>query len=425
MERNTQQMFELARHFIPGGVNSPVRSFKGVGGSPLFTRKGKGPHIFSEEGNTFIDFCLSWGALILGHAHPIIVKDLQDAVKQGTGFGTATRAETELARLIVDAVPSIDQVRLTTSGTEAVMSAIRLARAYTNKNKVLKFSGAYHGHADHLLTKCGSGAATLDIPDSAGVPEDFSRHTLTIPFRDAEILHHTIEKHHQDLAAVILEPIQGNHGLNVPERKYLATLRELCDTYKIILIFDEVITGFRISYGGAQQYFHISPDLTCLGKIIGGGLPVGGYGGKREIMKLLAPEGAVYQAGTLAGNPLAVTAGISTLKWLKEHHPYPILSKNTGYLERECNQLLQKYHYPLEVHSHSSMWGFKNKRNKEGARGVFLLSFNQLFHALLSQGVYISPSAWEVNFLSTSHTQKEVSQTLDKLEKALKKIKEE
>ena len=306
-----KRLFNEAKRYIPGGVNSPVRSFKAVGGYPVFIKKGKGSKIYSEygrpvrrsqtrkvfdEGGELIDYCLSWGTLILGHAHPEIIDALWQAIKNGTSFGTATKLETELAKLIVEAVPSIEQVRLTNSGTEAVMGAARIARGYTKKNKIIKFEGSYHGHADYLLVKAGSGAATLGIPDSLGVPKDFTKHTIILPFNDIEKVEETAKLYRKDLAAIIVEPVAANCGVILPRPGFLEGLRRIADRYNIVLIFDEVITGFRLSYGGAQEYFNVKPDLTCLGKIIGGGLPIGAFGGRKDIMQLLAPIGSVYQA---------------------------------------------------------------------------------------------------------------------------------
>ena len=314
----SRAFFKAAQLNIPGGVNSPVRAFRSVGGDPLFIKKAKGVMLEDVDGNSFVDYVLSWGPMIMGHAHPSVLKAIVKAAKQGTSYGAPCQNETELACLISQAVPSIDQVRLVNSGTEAVMSAIRLARAYTNRDSILKFEGCYHGHADHLLVKAGSGVATLGIPDTPGIPKAFARHTLTAPFNDISATEKLIHKHAKDLAAIIVEPVAGNMGVVPPTEEFLPWLRMITKKYEILLIFDEVITGFRVHFGGAQGRYKVLPDLTCLGKIIGGGLPIGAYGGRKDLMQMIAPAGPVYQAGTLSGNPVAVAAGLETLRQLKK-----------------------------------------------------------------------------------------------------------
>ncbi len=400
-----------AQKYIPGGVNSPVRSFKAVGGYPVFVNKARGSKFFGECGREFIDYCLSWGALIFGHAYPKVVDSLLKAVKKGTSFGTVTTLETELARLIVEAVPSIEQVRLTNSGTEAVMSAIRLARAYTGKNKIIKFEGSYHGHADYLLVKGGSGQATLGIPNTKGVPRDFTKHTIVVPFNDIRKLETAVKKHQKDLAAIIVEPVEVNYGVVLPRQGFLKGLRRVADKYNIVLIFDEVITGFRLSYRGAQGYFNVIPDLTCLGKIIGGGLPVGAFGGKKEIMQLLAPEGGVYQAGTLSGNPIAVTAGITTLKGLKDIDPYDVLEKKTKKLCSGIYSRAQNYGLKIRINQIASIFSISSEL------------FKRIYHGLLKEGVYLSPSAFESNFLSLAHTKEDIGNTLQAVDKVFKNIR--
>jgi glutamate-1-semialdehyde 2,1-aminomutase len=372
-----------------------------VGGVPVFIKEARGAKIYGEGGREYIDYCLSWGALILGHAYPKVVDSLVEAIKKGTSFGTATTLETELARLIVQALPSVEKVRLTNSGTEAVMGAIRLARGYTHKDKIIKFEGSYHGHADYLLVKSGSGQATFGIPNSKGVPKDFTKHTIVLPFNDINKLETAVQKYQKDLAAIIVEPVEANYGVVLPRQGFLESLRGAADKYNIVLVFDEVITGFRLSYGGAQSYFKVIPDLTCLGKIIGGGLPMGAFGGKKEIMQLLAPLGDVYQAGTLSGNPIAVTAGITTLKELKEIDPYKVLERNTQELCGGIYSCAQKYGLAVKVNHIAS---------------VFSLStglFKKLYHGLLKEGVYLSPSAFESNFLSAAHTKEDIENTLN------------
>ena len=324
----SRQLFAEAQHFIPGGVNSPVRAFRSVGGQPLFIKKAKGPYLYDVDGNRFIDYVLSWGPLILGHAHSSVIQSLRLSATRGTSYGAPCEGEIELARLIVKTIPSIQQVRLVNSGTEAVMSAIRLARAFAKRDSILKFEGCYHGHADHLLVKAGSGVATLGIPDSPGVPGSFAKHTLTAPYNDIHATEKLIHKHANDLAAIIVEPVAGNMGVVPPTGEFLEWLRMITAKYDILLIFDEVITGFRVHVGGAQARYKVNPDLTCLGKIIGGGLPIGAYGGRKDLMQMIAPVGPVYQAGTLSGNPVAVAAGLETLRLLKASGVYKELENN-------------------------------------------------------------------------------------------------
>ncbi|MGB9856765.1 MAG: glutamate-1-semialdehyde 2,1-aminomutase [Dictyoglomaceae bacterium] len=409
------------------GVNSPVRSFKAVGGYPIFVKKGKGSKIYDEKDRSFIDYCLSFGALILGHAHKEVVENLKKVINKGTSFGINTKLEIEFAKMIVEGVPSIEQVRLTNSGTEAVMSAVRLARAYTKKDKIIKFDGAYHGHADYLLVKAGSGSATLGIPASLGVPGDFIKHTILLPFNDIKSLNDTLKKYYKEVACVIVEPVLGNCGVIPPEEEFLGSLREITYKYEVLLIFDEVITGFRLSYGGAQEYFHINPDLTCLGKILGGGLPVGAFGGKKEIMKLLAPEGNVYQAGTFSGNPLTVMGGIATLNILKRDNPYKALEERTRNLCEEIKNIAQKYSIDIQVNYIGSMFSIfftsKKVRDYETAKIQDTVLFNKFFHNLLEEGIYISPSGFESNFLSIAHNNSDLEKTLRVIHKVLRRIR--
>ncbi|HBR18524.1 MAG TPA: aspartate aminotransferase family protein [Deltaproteobacteria bacterium] len=394
-------LFKEAVKFIPGGVNSPVRSFKAVGGSPVFIKHAKGSKICSEDNRVFIDYCMSWGALILGHAYPEVIKELENSVKNGTSFGIATRLEIELAELIVKAVPSIEQVRLTNSGTEAVMAAIRLARAYAKKDKIVRFQNSYHGHADYFL-------------NCEGVPLSFKKHTITAPYNDIKNVKELITRHKRDIAAIIVEPVAGNAGVILPEKGFLQDLRKLSDRYGIVLIFDEVITGFRISYGGAQGFFNVKPDLTCLGKIIGGGLPIGAFGGKKEIMKLLAPVGPVYQAGTLSGNPVAVTAGIVTLKALKRLNPYKELEKKT---KRLCDGIIsraQDHGVRLKVNNIASMFSVSFED---------IELFKRFFHGLLKRKIYFSPSMFETNFLSIVHTGDDIYNTLTAVNESFENLR--
>lgn len=409
-----RQLFSEAKRYIPGGVNSPVRAFKAVGGSPVFVKRARGSRLYGECGKEFIDYCLSWGALILGHRHPKIVEGLTQAIARGTSFGAPTKLETELAKIIVEAIPSIEELRLTNSGTEAVMSAIRLARAYTKRNKLIKFAGSYHGHVDYLL-------------DSQGVPRDFTKHTITLPYNNIKRVEEIANKFQKDLAAIIVEPVAANCGVILPELEFLQGLRKLADKYNLVLIFDEVITGFRISYGGAQRVFNLRPDLTCLGKIIGGGLPVGAFGGKKEIMQLLAPEGRVYQAGTLSGNPITVTAGIITLKTLRVNNPYAALEKKTQRLCAGINLRAKKYSVKLKVNYIDSMFSifFTDKEvvDYRTAKTQDTFLFKRFFHGLLKEGIYFAPSGFEANFLSTAHTDEDIEKTLNGVDKVLKNLR--
>ncbi len=422
-----KSLFCEARKFIPGGVNSPVRSFRAVGGYPVFIKQGKGSKIYDECGREFIDYCMSWGALMLGHAYPEVTATLLETIKQGTSFGTVTRREIELAKLIVEAIPSIEQIRLTNSGTEAVMGAIRLARAYTKKYKIIKFEGAYHGHADYLLVKAGSGQATLGIPTSAGVPNDFIKHTLVLPFNDIERVLETAKLYQKDLSAIIVEPVQANCGVVLPKEEFLQALRKIADKYNIVLIFDEVITGFRLSYAGAQGYFNVKPDLTCLGKIIGGGLPVGAFGGRKEIMQLLAPEGPVYQAGTLSGNPVAVSAGLAALNILKKYNPYPDLERRTEEFCEKIGEKAKDLKIELKINHIGSIFSFfftgKEVVDFNSAKTQNLGLFKRFFHGLLKNGVYFSPSGFEANFLSTAHGAEDLDNTSEFIETALKSLR--
>jgi len=390
-------LFSEAKKYIPGGVNSPVRAFKAVGGYPLFIRYGQGAKIYAESGRSYIDYCLGFGVLILGHAHPEINETLKVALDNGALFGTPTKLETEFAKVITEAVGSIEKVRLTNSGTEAVMTAIRLARAYTGRKRIVKFSGCYHGHADYLL-QC------------PGVPDDFKRHTLTATYNDIGAIKKIIRRYKQDIAAIIIEPVCGNNGVILPKDNFLKELRSITRKHKIILIFDEVITGFRFLYGGAQEFFRIKPDLTCLGKIIGGGLPIGAVGGRKEIMRLLAPEGKVYQAGTFSGNPLSVSAGLTALKVLAKDNPYKRLQDLSWYFYAGIKRLADKYKVELKINFIGSMFSISLKK-----------SFSRFYHGLLKEGVYFSPSPLEANFVSAAHTIKDIQDTLKAVEKVFRR----
>ncbi|MGB8706751.1 MAG: glutamate-1-semialdehyde 2,1-aminomutase [Dehalococcoidia bacterium] len=417
----SKRLFEEAQRYLPGGVDSPVRAFKAVGGTPLFIKRGQGSRLYDEDGNEFIDYVGSWGPLILGHAHPRVVKAVKKAVEQGSSFGAPTQLETTLAKLISDALPSIEMVRFVNSGTEATMSAIRLARAFTGRNKMLKFAGGYHGHSDGLLTKAGSGMATLGIPSSPGVPAAVTADTLVAPYNNLEAVEQIFKDFASDIAAVIVEPIAGNMGVVLPQPGFLERLRSLTRQYGALLIFDEVITGFRVAYGGAHSLYKIAPDLTCLGKIIGGGLPVGAYGGRRDIMQLVAPSGPVYQAGTLAGNPLAMTAGIETITILKESGAYQELERKSSLLEKGIIEAANKTGMEIQLPRIGSMFTIFFARapvtDYETATRADTELYAKFFHHMLSQGVYLPPSQFEAAFVSVAHTHKDIQSTVNAAEK--------
>ena len=416
--------FKTAQLAIPGGVNSPVRAFRSVGGDPLFIKKAKGVLLEDVDGNSFIDYVLSWGPMILGHAHPSVLKAIIKAAKQGTSYGAPCHTETELARLIIQAVPSIDQVRLVNSGTEAVMSAIRVARAYTKRDSILKFDGCYHGHADHLLVKAGSGIATLGIPDTPGVPKAFARHTLTAPFNDITATEKLIHKHAKDLAAIIVEPVAGNMGVVPPTNEFLPWLRMITKKYEILLIFDEVITGFRVHFGGAQSRYKVIPDMTCLGKIIGGGLPIGAYGGRKDIMQMIAPAGPVYQAGTLSGNPVAVAAGLETLRLLKKPGVYGELEKKSKELAQGLGEAAQEANVPYyQTRVGAMLGGFFTGHlvtDYAGAKKSDTARYAKFFHGMLQNGVYLAPSQFEAMLLSTAHAPSHIRRTVSVARKVFK-----
>jgi len=412
----SKKLFTAAQRVIPGGVNSPVRAFRSVGGHPLFIKRAKGARLYDVDGNSFIDYVLSWGPMILGHAQAAVIQAVTRAAANGTSYGAPTELEVRLAQMIAEAVPSMEQVRLVNSGTEAIMSAIRVARAHTKRDGILKFEGCYHGHADYLLAKAGSGVATLGLPDSPGVPADFTRHTLTAPYNDLQAVQKLIEAHAYELACVIVEPVAGNMGVVPPHEEFLPALRALTQEHGIVLIFDEVITGFRVHYGGAQALYGITPDLTCLGKIIGGGLPVGAYGGSRELMQQVAPAGPVYQAGTLSGNPLAVTAGLETLKQLQVPGIYPKLEERARAFTDGLGAAAKKAGVPLRQTRVGSMMGaFFAKEpvvDYASAKQSDTQRYAKFFHRMLSKGVYFAPSQFEAAFLSTAHTSRDLAQTV-------------
>lgn len=412
----SQQLFVEAQRYIPGGVNSPVRAFKSVGGQPLFIATAKGAYLWDADGNKFIDYVCSWGPMILGHAPGAVVKAIQRAAARGTSYGAPTELEVRLAKMISEAVPSMEQVRLVSSGTEAVMSAIRLARGYTRRDTILKFDGCYHGHSDYLLARAGSGVATLGLPDSPGVPADFAKHTLTAPYNDIRSVKSLVEAHAKDLACIIVEPVAGNMGVVPPSPDFLPALRELTRACGALLIFDEVITGFRVHYGGAQTLFGITPDLTCLGKIIGGGLPVGAYGGRRDIMRWVAPAGPVYQAGTLSGNPLAVTAGIETLKALKGAGIYKKLEVKSAMLAEGLGRAAKQAGVPYtQTRVGSMLCGFFTDQpvvDYASAKRSDTQRYAKFFRGMLERGVYFAPSQFEATFLSTAHSDVDIKKTI-------------
>jgi glutamate-1-semialdehyde 2,1-aminomutase len=413
----SRKLQKRAEQMIPGGVNSPVRAFRAVGCDPPFIVRGHGSHIFDADGNDYIDYIGSWGPLILGHAHPVVIEALAAAVKNGTSFGASTPAEADLAELVISAFPHMQKVRFVSSGTEATMSAIRLARAYTKRKYIVKFEGCYHGHADALLVKAGSGVATLGIPGSAGVPEEFTQFTLALPFNDTDALEQAFKKFRHQIACVIVEPVVGNMGCVPPARGYLEALRAITELEKSLLIFDEVMTGFRLAFGGAQELYSIRPDLTTLGKIIGGGLPVGAYGGPSEIMNLVAPLGPVYQAGTLSGNPLAMAAGHAQLRYLRDHKDiYEKLDKLSGQLVAGVAAAAKEAGVSMTHNRVGSMftWFFTPGpvTGWDSAAKSDTEAFARFFRAMLDNGVYLPPSQFEAAFLSAAHTDEDVKQTI-------------
>jgi glutamate-1-semialdehyde 2,1-aminomutase len=419
----SQTLFREANEIIPGGVNSPVRAFKSVGLPPRFIRAGKGSRIWDEDGNEFIDYVGSWGPLILGHANDEVLDAIRSTMKNGTSFGAPTRIEIEIARAITSTVPSVEMVRLVNSGTEALMSAIRLARGYTGRDRIIKFSGCYHGHSDGLLAKAGSGAATFALPDSMGVPANIVEQTIVVPYNDLPSVKTCVEAYADQIAAIIVEPVAGNMGVVPPVTGFLEGLRELCTESGALLIFDEVITGFRVSLGGAQELFGIRPDITCLGKIIGGGLPAAAFGGSKRIMEYLAPVGGVYQAGTLSGNPLAVSAGLKTLQILERTNPYSKLDDTADRLTRGMGEILTRKSIPHTINRVGSMFSIffhpGPVTSYEEAIKADKSAFIKFFENMLNQGIYLAPSPFEAWFVSTAHSKTDISRTLEAAEKSL------
>jgi len=427
MDHQNDDAFGEASQVIAGGVNSPVRAWKSVGGNPVFIDRAKSSRIYDSSGREYIDYVLSWGPMILGHAHPEVVTAICEAAQKGTSFGAPTHAETVMARLICEAIPSIERVRMTSSGTEATMTAIRLARGYTGKKMVIKFDGCYHGHADSLLIKAGSGVTTLGIPGSPGIPEELANLTLSLPYNDTASIEKAVEQHASRLAAIIVEPVAGNMGVVPPREGFLKKLRELTSRNNIVLIFDEVITGFRFHFGGYQNLINIKPDLTCLGKIIGGGLPVGAVGGKKEIMERLAPTGDVYQAGTLSGNPLAMSAGIVTLQILKSKiASFSSLASQADRLCREMESLFSKQGIAVCMNKVFSMFTLFFQEGPVNDLTSALKSdtslYGRFFHGMLQNGIWLAPSQFEAGFLSFAHTSEDVDRTLNACSKTLKTL---
>jgi glutamate-1-semialdehyde 2,1-aminomutase len=420
----SDELFNRAQQVIPGGVNSPVRAFRAVGRTPLFIREAAGAHITDADGNSYIDYVGSWGPMILGHAHPAVIEAIREAARRGTSYGAPTELEIELASEITSAFPSIERVRLTSSGTEAAMSAIRLARGFTGRDRIVKFEGCYHGHSDSLLVKAGSGLATFGTPDSAGVPADFARNTIVVPFNDADALKQTFDEQGSEIACVIIEPVAGNMGCVPPGPGYLAAVREITSRHGSLLIFDEVITGFRLAYGGAQQVYGVKPDLTCLGKIIGGGLPVGAFGGRADVMDRIAPLGPVYQAGTLSGNPLAVAAGLAMLKLLRDSNPYEELERRSAKLEQGLRDAALEAGVSATVNRVGSMltafftegpvtdWPSAKQSNTD--------QYGRFFRAMLEEGVYLAPSQFECAFVSLAHTDELIERAIDAARRAMR-----
>jgi glutamate-1-semialdehyde 2,1-aminomutase len=423
---NSQSLYEQALKIIPGGVNSPVRACKSVGADPLFIERGEGCLIYDADGNRFIDYIGSWGPLILGHRHPAVLDAITAVLERGTSFGAPTDLEIQLAEMVIDAVASVDVVRMVNSGTEATMSAIRLARGATGRDLVIKFDGCYHGHADTLLVAAGSGVATLGIPGSPGVPEAVAQSTLSLPFNDTEAFEKVMADKGDKVACVIVEPVAGNTGLVAPEDGFLKTLRDLTEIHGAVLIFDEVMTGFRVAYGGAQSLYDIRPDLTCFGKVIGGGLPVAAYGGKKEIMSQIAPQGSIYQAGTLSGNPIAMAAGIATLKQLQKPGVYEALNERSKRLITGLGHAAKMAGVAARVGHVGSMMGMfftdKNVANFDDAKTCDLELFSKFYQGMRQHGIYIAPSQFEVLFLSTAHSDEHVEATIDAAQQVLEKL---
>ncbi|WP_289029818.1 glutamate-1-semialdehyde 2,1-aminomutase [uncultured Paraglaciecola sp.] len=413
----SESLFTRAKEHIPGGVNSPVRAFKAVGGTPPFISKADGPYLYDADGKRYIDYVQSWGPMVLGHNNPKIREAVIDAAQDGLSFGAPTEIEVQMAEKVSKLVPSMEMLRMVNSGTEATMSAIRLARGYTNRDKILKFEGCYHGHADALLVKAGSGALTLGVPSSPGIPVDFAKHTLTMEYNNLDSVAAAFKEYPEDIACIIVEPVAGNMNCIPPVDGFLEGLRDICDKYGAVLILDEVMTGFRVARGGAQEKYNIKPDLTCLGKVIGGGMPVGAFGGKTEIMKCIAPDGPVYQAGTLSGNPVAMAAGMASLSEIEQDGLYEKLTATTKTLAEGFKSLANKYGIPMSVNYAGSMFGLfftdvERVTNYQQAISCNTEQFNLFYHGMLEKGVYLAPASYEAGFVSAMHDDDVIEETL-------------
>lgn len=420
---NSQAQIEKARQFIPGGVNSPARAFGGVGGDPVVIDRGEGARLYDIDGNEYIDYIGSWGPHILGHRHPAVIEAIEQALKKGTSFGAPTEMETEMAELLCDAVASLEKVRMVNSGTEATMSAIRVARGFTGRDVIIKFAGCYHGHVDSLLVQAGSGALTLGVPSSPGIPQGCTKDTIVLEYNDVEQLQKTFEERGSEIACIILEPVVGNMGTVIPDDAFLQATRKLCSKHEAVLIFDEVMTGFRVAYGGAQQRLNVTPDMTTLGKIIGGGMPVGAYGGRADIMNVVSPVGPVYQAGTLSGNPVAMASGLATLKVLRDENPYPMLEQLSSKLANGLSEAATKAGLPHQMAQIGSMmtlffnehqvtnFSVSSKNNTD--------RFAKYFHGMLDRGIYLPCSQYEAMFVSAAHTEDDIDHTIQTAEEVL------
>ncbi|TDY00465.1 glutamate-1-semialdehyde 2,1-aminomutase [Thiohalophilus thiocyanatoxydans] len=418
----SHDLFVAAQKHIPGGVNSPVRAFKGVGGDPLFFKRAEGAYMFDEDDNKYIDYVGSWGPMILGHNHPEVIRAVEAALHNGLSFGAPTELETQMADKVCELVPSVEMVRMVNSGTEATMSALRVARGFTGRDKIVKFEGNYHGHSDSLLVKAGSGALTLGVPTSPGVPASLAEHTLTLTYNDSEQVRETFDKLGDEIAAIIVEPVAGNMNCVPPVDGFLQTLREVCDQHGSVLIFDEVMSGFRVALGGAQEYFGVTPDMTTLGKVIGGGMPVGAFGGKRALMEQVAPLGPIYQAGTLAGNPMAMAAGLATLNLISQPGFFEQLGQRVDQLTGGLRQRARAANIPLTTNQAGGMFGYffsdeETITRFEQVSNGDMERFKRFFHGMLEQGIYLAPAAFETGFVSSAHTEQDINATLDAAER--------